>query len=71
MSQQIVDGLEAWRKAAENLSEDTFLAIYGAPAVQGALGVDAASSQPPRKAEKSLLHRALVENSALPSCATR
>ena len=40
MSQQIVDGLEAWRKAAEKLSEETFLAIYGAPALQAALGVD-------------------------------
>ena len=61
LSQQIVDGLEAWRKAVEKLSEETFLAVYGAPAVQAALGVDTASSQPPRKAEKSLLHRALVE----------
>jgi hypothetical protein len=61
MSQQIVDGLEAWRTAVEKLSEETFLAVYGAPAVQAALGVDAASRQPPRKAEKSLLHRALVE----------
>ena len=61
LSQQIVDGLEAWRTAAEKLSEETFLAVYGAPAVQAALGVDSASSQPPRKAEKSLLHRALVE----------
>ena len=61
LSQQIVDGLEAWRKAAEKLSEETFLAVYGAPAVQAALGVDTASSQPPRKAEKSLMHGALVE----------
>ena len=61
LSQQIVDGLEAWRKAAEKLSEETFLAVYGAPALQAALGIDTASSQPPRKAEKSLLHRALVE----------
>ena len=40
LSQQIVDGLEAWRKAAEKLSEETFLAVYGAPALQAALGID-------------------------------
>jgi hypothetical protein len=61
VSQQIVDGLEEWRTAAEKFSEKTFLALYGAPAVQAALGVDTASNQPPRKAEKSQLHRALVE----------
>ena len=35
LSQQIVDGLEAWRKAVEKLSEETFLAVYGAPAAAG------------------------------------
>ncbi|MEI2298393.1 DUF3141 domain-containing protein [Ensifer sp. MJa1] len=61
MSRQIVDGLEAWRRMAEHVSEQTFQAVYGAPMLQAALGIDADSSRPPRKAEKSLLHQALVE----------
>lgn len=60
LSRQVVDGLEAWRQMTEHLSEQTFHAIYGAPALQAALGVDAKSDRPPRKAEKSLLHEALV-----------
>ncbi|OCP16155.1 DUF3141 domain-containing protein [Ensifer sp. LC163] len=61
LSRQIVDGLEAWRRMAESLSEQTFQAIYGAPTLQAALGIDAKSTRPPRKAEKSLLHQALVD----------
>ena len=61
VSQQIVDGLEAWRKAMEKASEETFLAVYGAPPLQAALGIDTSSRQPPRKAARSLLHAALVE----------
>ena len=37
---QIVDGLEAWRKASEKLAEDTFRTVYGSPALQAALGID-------------------------------
>ncbi|MBZ7925456.1 DUF3141 domain-containing protein [Ensifer adhaerens] len=61
LSQQIVDGLDAWRRTAEYLSEQSFHAIYGAPTLQAALGIDTNSNQPPRRAEKSLLHKALVE----------
>ncbi|SDA63072.1 DUF3141 domain-containing protein [Sinorhizobium sp. NFACC03] len=61
LSQQIVDGLDTWRRTAEYLSEQSFHAIYGAPTLQAALGIDTNSNQPPRKAEKSLLHQALVE----------
>lgn len=61
LSQQIVDGLDTWRRTAEYLSEQSFQAIYGAPTLQAALGIDTNSNQPPRKAEKSLLHQALVE----------
>ena len=56
MSRQIVDGLDAWRKGAERLAEETFHAIYGSPALQAALGIDTASSRPPRKAARSKLH---------------
>ena len=57
VSKQIVDGLEAWRKAAEKLSEETFLAIYGAPALQAAVGIDARAEQPARKAPRSAAPR--------------
>ena len=60
MSRQIVDGLDAWRKGAERLAEETFHAIYATPALQAALGIDTASSCPPRKAARSKLHQALV-----------
>ncbi|QRM57517.1 DUF3141 domain-containing protein [Sinorhizobium sp. BG8] len=61
MSARIVDGLEAWRKLAEKVSEETFRIVYGAPALQAALGIDPNSTRPPRKAEKSLLTTALIE----------
>jgi len=60
-SRAIVEGLDAWRVAAERLSEQTFHALYGAPTVQAALGIDTASAERPRKAAKSRLHEALVE----------
>ena len=54
LSQQIVEGLDAWRKLAERLSEDAFHAIYGTPALQAALGIDtvlaAAARARPRRA---------------------
>ena len=61
LSQQIVDGFEAYRRSVERLSEDTFHAIYGNPALQAALGIDTETTQPPRKAPRSELHKALVE----------
>ncbi len=61
VSRQIVEGLDAWRLAMERLSEDTFHAIYGTPALQAALGIDTTSPERPRKAARSKLHDALVE----------
>jgi pimeloyl-ACP methyl ester carboxylesterase len=61
VSRQIVLGFEAWRKATEKLSEQTFLSIYGAKGLQAALGIDTATERRPRKAAKHLLHDALVE----------
>jgi len=58
-SRAMVEGLDAWRQAAERASEEAFHAIYGAPALQAALGVEAGSRS--RKAAKSKLHEALVE----------
>ncbi|MDX0803022.1 DUF3141 domain-containing protein [Sinorhizobium medicae] len=62
MSRQVVDGLEAWRQMVEHLSEQKFREVYGAPALQAALGIDTQTDRPPRKAAKNLLHHALLEN---------
>src|SRR5467141_912338 len=40
MSKQIVSSLDQWRDTQEALSEAMFLAIYGSPALQSAVGVD-------------------------------
>jgi hypothetical protein len=61
LSEQFVEGLEAFRKSAEAASEQAFHAIYGSPVIQAALGIDRQSKRPPRKAGKNLLHAALVE----------
>lgn len=60
VSKQIVGALDAWRDARDNMTEAMFLAIYGSPVLQAAVGVtDSASGT--RHAGKSLLHRELVE----------
>jgi pimeloyl-ACP methyl ester carboxylesterase len=40
ISKQIVNSLDQWRDSQEALSEAMFLAIYGSPALQAAVGVD-------------------------------
>ena len=44
VSKNLVAALDAWRDAQETLSEALFLAIYGSPALQAAVGVDAQSA---------------------------
>lgn len=61
MSRQIVDGLEVFRKTTERMSEDLFHAIYGAPLLQAAVGVENDTSRRPRMAAKSPLHGQLLE----------
>jgi pimeloyl-ACP methyl ester carboxylesterase len=61
MSSQIVAALDAWREAAEAMAERTFLAIYGSPMLQAAVGIDPNSSRPLRKAAKDMLHKELLE----------
>src|SRR6476659_8743840 len=39
-SKQIVSSLDQWRDSQEKLSEAMFLAVYGSPALQSAVGVD-------------------------------
>ena len=59
VSEQIARSLDAWRETQEKLSEQMFLAIYGSPALQAAVGIDPASDRP-RRPGKSLLHRELL-----------
>jgi pimeloyl-ACP methyl ester carboxylesterase len=59
-SRQIVAGLDALRDMNEALAERVFMAVYGSPALQAALGIDPDSSQSLRKAPKSALHRELM-----------
>ena len=50
-----------WRDMSEALAERMFLAVYGSPALQAAVGIDPAATQPLRKAAKSPLHRELLQ----------
>jgi hypothetical protein len=60
-SRQIVAALDAWRELTEAMAERTFLAVYGSPTLQAAVGVDPAATRPWRKAAKSPLHRELLQ----------
>jgi pimeloyl-ACP methyl ester carboxylesterase len=60
LSKQIVRGLDAWRDMAEAFAERTFLAIYGMPSLQAAVGIDPGAARSPRKALKSRLHGELL-----------
>ena len=59
--EQIVTALDAWRTVSETLAERTFVAVYGSPALQAAVGIDPDGRAPPRKAAKNPLHRQLLE----------
>jgi len=61
VSRQIAAALDAWRQTSEWLAEQTFLAIYGQPALQAATGIDAAGTGSQRKVVKDLLHGELVK----------
>jgi hypothetical protein len=56
VSAQIEAGLDGWRQLNEAWAERTFLAFYGQPGLQKALGIDPGSSQPLRAPAKSPLH---------------
>ena len=53
ISKQIVSSLDQWRNSQEKLSEAMFLAVYGSPALQAAVGVDPEST-PSRRREWTL-----------------
>jgi len=61
VSKQIVGSLDQWRDSQEALSEAMFLAIYGSPALQAAVGVDP-QSVPSRHREMDPKHRELLQS---------
>src|SRR6187399_3270629 len=60
MSKQIVSSLDQWRDSQEKLSEAMFLAVYGSPALQAAVGVDPEST-PSHRREMDARHRELLQ----------
>jgi hypothetical protein len=60
VSKQIVSSLDQWRDSQEALSEAMFLAIYGSPALQAAVGVDPKSA-PSRRRDMDPRHRELLQ----------
>jgi pimeloyl-ACP methyl ester carboxylesterase len=56
VSRQIVRALDGWRDSQEALSEAIFLAVYGSPALQAAVGIDPQST-PSRPQEMSAQYR--------------
>ncbi len=58
-SRQIVGALEAWAEARDRITEATFLAVYGSPIVQAAVGVTPDTIDR-RKPGKSALHGELL-----------
>jgi pimeloyl-ACP methyl ester carboxylesterase len=60
ISKQIVNSLDCWRDSQEALSEAMFLAIYGSPALQAAVGVDPQAA-PSRRREMDPKHRELLQ----------
>ncbi len=61
LSGQMVAALDSYRQFAESLAERTFCALYGSPALQAAVGLDAHGTRPVRKAARSPLHRELLQ----------
>jgi hypothetical protein len=61
VSHQIVAALDAWRDMTERWAENTFLAVYGSPTLQAAVGIDPAGTRPLRRAPKSPLHLELLQ----------
>ena len=60
-SKRIEAALDSWREASETWAERMFLAIYGSPTLQAAVGVDPSGTQRLRKAAKNPLHRELLQ----------
>jgi Protein of unknown function (DUF3141) len=61
-SRQIVAALDGWRDFSEMMAERFFLSVYGAPALQAAVGIDPNKARPLPRAGKSPLHRQLIDS---------
>src|SRR5262249_14268612 len=61
-SNQIVSALDSWREASEKLAERTFLAVYGSPTLQAAVGIDPAGTDRPQQPPKNPLRGGLRKN---------
>jgi len=59
-SRQIIAGLDAWRDMRDAAAEQLFLAVYGSPLLQAAVGIDPTDARPLRQAGTSPLHQELV-----------
>ena len=55
-----MSALDAWRDHQEKLSESIFLAVYGSPVLQAAVGIDRTAAVSDRPVE-SQLHRELLQ----------
>ncbi|QOZ28527.1 DUF3141 domain-containing protein [Bradyrhizobium sp. CCBAU 51753] len=60
VSKQIVSSLDRWRDSQEALSEAMFLAIYGSPALQAAVGVDPEAA-PSQRRDMDPKHREFLQ----------
>lgn len=61
VSRQIVNFLDGWRDMSESAAERLFFRVYGAPALQAAMGIDQGETMPLRKAAKNPLHHELLQ----------
>jgi pimeloyl-ACP methyl ester carboxylesterase len=62
LSDQIVGALDAWRDGSETIAEQIFLAIYGSPTLQAAVGISPESKGHQRKAAKNPLYAELLKD---------
>ena len=60
ISKQIIAALNAWRDGRDHLVEQMFFTTYGLPALQAALGIDPASTQPLRRPAEDPWHQELL-----------
>jgi hypothetical protein len=61
MSKRIEGALDSWREESEAWAERMFLAVYGSPTLQAAVGVDPSGTRRLRKAAKNPLHHELLQ----------
>ncbi len=60
ISKQIIALLDAWRDGRDRFVEQFFFAVYGAPGLQTALGIDPAGTLPLRRPAKDSWHQELL-----------